>query len=94
MLYMALCPLTVVFKDVSMCLRLKGAKGDFTSIAQDAALSVADLNSVDLPSAYIRGPPNIVWSSTYEGSICRQILNHDGRGVISPIPPDDAMLVA
>ena len=94
MLHMTLCPLTVVFKSVSLHLRLKGAKSDFTSIAQDSALSVTDLNSVDLPSTYIRGPPNIVWSSTYEGSICRQILDHDGRGWIAPFPPNDAMLVA
>jgi len=93
MLHMALCPLTVVFKSVSMHLRLKGAKSDFTSVAQDPALSVTDLNSVDLPSTHIRGPPDIVQSSTYEGSICRKILDHDGVWILS-VPPDDTMLVA
>jgi len=79
MLHVALWPLTVVFDTVSLYLRLKGAKSDFTSIAQDSALPVTNLDSVDLPSTYIRGLLKIIWSSTYEGSICRQILDHDGR---------------
>ena len=79
MLHMALWPLTVVFDTVSLYLGLKGAKGDFTSIAQDSALPVTNLDSVDLPSTYVRSPPKTIWSSTYEGSICRQILDHDGR---------------
>jgi hypothetical protein len=41
-------PLTVVFKTVSVRLRFKRAKSDFASIVQEAAPSVADLNSVDL----------------------------------------------
>lgn len=45
---MVLFPLTIVFKSVSLHLRLKRAESDFTPIAQDAALSMTDLNSVDL----------------------------------------------
>ena len=60
-----------------MHLRLKRPKSDLASIAQDSALSVADLNSVDLQRPYVRGPRSTVQSSTYEGSVCGQILDHD-----------------
>ena len=41
----------------------------------------------------IRSPRGIVQSSTYEGSVCRQIFDHDRRCWIVPIPADDAMFV-
>ena len=40
--------LTIVFKSVSVKLRLQGTKRDLASVAQDSALPVTDLNSVDL----------------------------------------------
>jgi len=48
MLRMAPCPLTIIFETLSLHLRLKGTKGDFASVAQDPALSLADLCPVDL----------------------------------------------
>lgn len=92
--YIVQCPLTIVLKSVSVHLWLKRPKSNLASIAQDSALSVADLNSVDLQRSYVRGPGSIVQCSTYEGSICGQILDDDRRGWIVPVPPNDAMFVA
>ena len=44
----ALCSLTIIFETVPVCLRLKRTESDFASIAQDSALTVADLNPIDL----------------------------------------------
>ena len=87
------CSLTIVFETVSVRLRLKGSKSDFASIAQDSALSVTDLIPIDLRQPHIRNTHNITQDSTYEGSICRYILDHDRRGWIVPVPSDDTMLV-
>lgn len=91
---MVLCPLTIIFKSVTVRLRLKRAKSDLTSIAQDPALSATDPNSVDLQRPSSEGPHGIVQSSTHEGSVCRQVFDHDWRCWIVPVPPDDAMFVA
>lgn len=42
------CTLTIVLDSISLRLRLKRTKSNFASIAQDPALSVSDLDSVDL----------------------------------------------
>ena len=66
---MALYPLTIILKIIPLHLRLKRPKSNFTSVAQDPALSVTDLYSVDLQQPCVRGPHSVVQNPTYECAI-------------------------